>query len=149
VRFVKKKVVFVALLLTFSVVIGFSSLAGADSSGSPGSTSDPLVTRSFVEKYVQELVSKMAPSGGGSLEWSVAELMVDEEFIGKAGTEFIVRGGQVVVVDPTGGGIPDLTAGKNVAAGQVAESNHLFSIPRSDGRGIKAAKPTIIMYRGF
>jgi len=146
VRLIKNRVVVIALLLSFGAIIGFSGLAGADSSA--GSAGDPLVTRSFVERYVQEMLGQMAPSGG-SLEWGVAELQVDEEFIGKAGTEFIVRGGQAVVVDPTGGGIPDLTAGKNVAAGQVAESNHLFTIPRSDGRGIKAVKQTTIMYRGY
>jgi len=137
----------VTVLFGAAAVLGFSSLAGAASE--PGSTGDPLVTRSFVEQYVRDSMERLMPSGGGSLEWSVAELKADEEFIGKGGTEFIVRGGQAVVVDPSGGGIPDLTAGKNVLAGQVAESNHLFSIPRADGRGIKAVKPTVIMYRGF
>lgn len=143
----KSKVLIVTVLFSAAAVLGFSSLAGADSS--PGSTGDPLVTRSFVEKYVQNYVDKLMPSGGASLEWSVAELNEGEEFIGKAGTEFIVRGGQAVVVDPSGSGIPDLTAGKNVLASQVAENNHLFSIPRTDGRGIKAVKQTIIMYRGY
>ena len=144
---IKKRVLMTTFILTVGAILGFSSLAGADNS--PGSTGDPLVTRSFVENFVRDYVEKMAPSGGGSLEWSVAELQVGEEFIGKAGTEFIVRGGQAVVVDPSGAGIPDLTAGKNVLAGQVAESNHLFTIPRADGRGIRAVKQTVIMYRGF
>ena len=146
-RFVKSRVVIVTLILSIGAVLGFSGLAGAG--GSPGSTGDPLVTRSFVEQYVRDYVEKMMPSGGGSLEWSVAELKDGEEFIGKAGTEFIVRSGQAAVVDPSGSGIPDLTAGKKVAVGQVAENNHLFTVPRSDGRGIRAVKPTIIMYRGF
>lgn len=137
----------VTVLFSAAAALGFSGLAGAASE--PGSTDDPLVTRSFVEKYVRDSMEKLIPSGGGSLEWSVAELKADEEFIGKAGTEFIVRGGQAVVVDPSGSGIPDLTTGKNVLAGQVAENNHLFSIPRADGRGIKAVKQTIIMYRGY
>ncbi|MCD5407246.1 MAG: hypothetical protein LRZ99_06110 [Desulfotomaculum sp.] len=35
--------------------------------GDPGSASDPLVTRSFVEKYVEE---KLADTGGGG-QWQV------------------------------------------------------------------------------
>ncbi len=146
-RFFKNKVLIITVLFSAAAILGFSSLAGA--ANEPGSTGDPLVTRSFVENYVRDSMEKLMPSGGGALEWSVAELNADEEFIGKAGTEFIVRGGQAVVVDPSGSGIIDITAGKNVSAGQVAESNHLFSIPRADGRGIKAVKPTVIMYRGF
>lgn len=146
-RLIKKRIVVIALLTAFVALIGFYGLAGADDSG-PGSTGDPLVTRSFVEQYVQEVISKMAPSGG-SLEWSVTELQAGTEFIGKAGTEFIVRGGQAVVVDPTGGGIPDLTAGSNAPAGQAAAANHLYTIPRSDGRGVKAVGTTTIMYRGY
>ncbi|TYO93259.1 hypothetical protein [Desulfallas thermosapovorans] len=146
---IKSKAVLVALLLMAAVITGYAGLAAADG-GDPGSAGDPLVTRSFVERYVQEYIAGLGLSGGSaSLEWVVAELETGQEFIGKAGTEIIVRSGSAVVVDPSGGGIPDLTAGKNVMAGQVVENNHLFSLPKSDGRGIKAQKPTIIMYRGF
>jgi len=148
VRLSKKGIVVMALLLSLGAVLGFAGLAGADSSA--GSDSDPLVTKSFVEQYVHSMLDQMKPAepSGGSLGWSVATLQADQEFTGKAGAEFIVRGGQAVVVDPTGAGIPDLTAGTNVTVGQVAQNNHLFTIPRTDGRGIKAVKQTTIMYRG-
>jgi len=147
----------ITLLLIMTAIIGYSGFAAADDSN-PGSASDPLVTKSYVEKYVQTFVQSFVPDyiekmgaldKGASLEWNIAELAEGQEFIGKAGTEFIVRSGAAVVVDPSGSGIPDLTAGKNVLAGQTAELNHLFSVPREDGRGIRAQKQTIIMYRGF
>ncbi len=148
-RNMKIKAVMVSLLLMVTAIIGYTGLAAANS-GDPGSTSDPLVTKSFVVKYVQEYISSLGSLGGsGSLEWSVDELEAGQEFIGKAGTEIIVRSGSAVVVDPSGGGIPDLTDGKNVMAGQLVGNNHLLSLPKSDGRGIQAQKPTIIMYRGF
>jgi len=148
VRNAKFKAVIVTLLLMAAVIIGYAGLAAASSSD-PGSTSDPLVTKSFVEKYVQDYISSLGSAGGGSLEWTVKELKTGEEFIGKAGTEIIVRTGIAMVVDPSGGGIPDLTDGSNVMAGQMVKNNHLLSLPRSDGRGIHAQQPTIIMYRGF
>lgn len=118
----------------------------------PGSAQDPLVTKSFVEKLVnkkiQEACQGSVPGGGGSLQWQVEELKTGETFIGTAGTEFILRGGAAVIVDPTGSGIPDITAGTNLTAGKAVPANHLFTIPRSDGRGLKAVKPCIIMYRG-
>lgn len=147
----KKIGVLLALVCLVAASVGYTGLAAARDGDTPGSTGDPLVTRSFVEKYVAEFFKEHAPVGGGgaSLDWTVSELQPGEEFIGKAGTEFIVRSGAAVVVDPSGSGIPDLTAGVNVTAGKTAEKNHLFSIPRSDGRGIQAQKPTIIMYRGY
>jgi len=145
----KTKAVMVSLLLMAAAIIGYAGLAAA-SSREPGSTSDPLVTKSFVEKYVQDYINGLGSLGSsGSLEWSVKELETGQEFIGKAGTEIIVRSGSAVVVDPSGGGIPDLTDGNNVMAGQLVKNNHLLSLPRSDGRGIQAQKPTIIMYRGL
>jgi len=148
-QFNKQRLVWICLLVLAAGVVGYGGLAAAGAAGDPGSAGDPLVTRSFVEKYVQDYMSEIGTVGGDSLEWSVAELAEGQEFIGKAGTEFIVRTGSAVVVDPSGSGIPDLTAGKNVLAGQAAANNHLFTIPRSDGRGIRAQKQTIIMYRGF
>ncbi len=149
VRNMKTKAVLVSLLLVAAAMIGYAGLAAADSRD-PGSISDPLVTKSFVEKYVQEYINNLVPQGGsGSLVWTVVNLEAGQEFIGKAGTEIIVRSGSAVVVDPSSGGIPDLTDGKNVMAGQVVANNHLLSVPRSDGRGIQAQKPATIMYRGF
>lgn len=147
-RLTKKRIAVLALLLSVGAVLGFAGLAGAD--GSAGSDSDPLVTRSFVEQYVKTMLDQIKPAApaGGSLAWNVTTLAAEQEFTCQAGAEFIVRSGRAVVVDPTGAGIPDLTAGKNVTVGQVAENNHLFTVPRTDGRGIKAVKQTTVMYRG-
>jgi len=149
VKIIKKTIVLATLCLALVAVVGYAGLASALDGGNPGSVNDPLVTRSFVEKYVNEVFRDIGPSGGASFEWEIAELEPGEEFIGTAGTEFIVRSGAAVVVDPSGSGILDLTAGANLTTGKLAEKNHLFSIPRADGRGIQAQKPTIILFRGY
>ncbi|WP_313885402.1 hypothetical protein [Desulfallas sp. Bu1-1] len=135
--------------LLAGAALGFAGLAtAAREDETPGSVNDPLVTKSFVEEYVREYFNQAgSPAGPASRGWALSELEPGEEFTGNAGMELIVRSGRAVVVDPTGSGISDLTDGKNVLAGQVAQNNHLLLIPRADGRGVKAEKPTVIMYR--
>ncbi|MDQ7788817.1 MAG: hypothetical protein RDU41_02055 [Clostridia bacterium] len=138
----------IILLSTVALLLGiglfFSVYASADRS-EPGTSADPLVTKSFVEEYVQKQLSQ-APSGGGA--WQIVTLSPGQVFLGGEGTEFIVRGGQAIVVDPTGSGIPSLTSGTNLANGRSMPANHLGLIPRKDGRGLKANTSVIIMYRG-
>ena len=159
-------------------VIAITCYAGyvfADN-GEPGSATDPLVTKSFVEKYVNERINALSlpaqaiivedysnPEGysyaedsvssssysSTALIWNVETLYAGESFIGNAGTEIIVRSGTASVVDPSGSGIPDLTDGQNMLDGQKVPNDHLFSLPRSDGRGIQAQTEVIFMYRGY
>ena len=140
-----RKVVAAVLLVLAVAAVGYATLAAAADQGEPGSRLDPLVTKSFVEKYVQEV---LGTAGSPGLQWQVKSLSAGQQFIGGAGTEFIVRTGSATVVDPTGSGIPDVTAGASVTNGRPAAQNHLFIIPRPDGRGIRAQSPVIIMYRG-
>jgi len=110
---------------------GLTAFAGTDAD--PGGSGDPLVTQSYVDQYVQ---------------WKVADLKTGQVLKGKAGTELLVRRGQAVVVDSAGNGIPDVTAGTDIAANDKVSLNHLLLIPREDGRGIKALGPSVVMYRG-
>ncbi len=73
-----------------------------------------------------------------------------QQFEGMAGTEFIIRAGKAVLVDPPGSGVPDITAGTNVRAGSTLALNHQLIIPRADGRGFISLgdKNVIVMYRG-
>ncbi|MDD3654593.1 MAG: hypothetical protein PHO01_10475 [Desulfotomaculaceae bacterium] len=107
--------------------------AFADTGDEPGGSNDPLVTQSYVDQYVQ---------------WTIEELKTGQTLRAQAGTELIVRRGQAVIVDPTGNGIPDLTAGADIRAGAAVAVNHLLLIPRDDGRGVKAQSPVVLMYRG-
>lgn len=135
-------------ILLFGVV-----LAGAAGPGEPGSVDDPLVTRSYVEAQINSNLSGKVNDAlkiyaEKNFQWQVADLAPGQQLIGAAGTEFIVRAGQTVVVDPVGSGIPDVTAGLNVTAGQFPVLDHLFIIPRTDGRGISARTKAIVMYKG-
>ncbi|MDK2888484.1 MAG: hypothetical protein PWP72_1362 [Thermoanaerobacter sp.] len=146
----KKWPVLAALLVCGMLALGgYAHLAGADG-GEPGSETDPLVSKSFVEEYVARYVSEALGEGRGSgdFQWRVASVPAGQEFTGGAGMEFILRTGRAVAVDPTGSGIPDVTAGTNLSAGREVAPNHLYIIPRSDGRGLRAQTDVIVMYRG-
>jgi len=124
-----------AAVVLLLVLVGggyYYSLAGAAGNPEPGGSDDPLVTKSYVDKYVQ---------------WQVAELNPGQSFIAGAGTELILRRGAAVAVDPTGNGIPDLTGGQDITAGKPVPLNHLLIFPRDDKRGIKAQKGVVVMYR--
>jgi len=138
--------VWLAVLLFMVVVLAvYAGFAVAADYGAPGTNSDPLVTKSFVENYMKETLGSAEKTG---LQWQIKNLSVNQEFICGAGTNFIVRTGSAVIIDPTGSGIPDLTSGANITNGKPATRNHLFIVPRADGRGISAQTPVIVMYLG-
>ncbi|KZE77909.1 hypothetical protein AV654_20255 [Paenibacillus elgii] len=67
---------------------------------------------------------------------TVVKLQQGQTLYGGAGTEFIIRTGKVVAVSSDDNGIPDVTSGKDIAAGATVELNHLLIVPR-EGRGVK------------
>ncbi|WP_031514083.1 hypothetical protein [Desulfofalx alkaliphila] len=136
-------IVGIAVLLA-AIYTGF----GWANSGSPGSSSDPLVTRSFVERYVSD---RLAGLGGGQAAaggWEIEEIKAGGIFEGAAGTEVVLRSGRATCIDPSKSGILNMTKGDNVHNGQKIPSNNMLIIPRDDGRGIKAETEIIIMYKG-
>ena len=123
----------------------------------PGSDRDPLVSMSCVNNKIDQLKEyidiKISNSNGGgnnSNEIVVVELAKGEYLIGKAGTEFILRGGKStaygVEVDR---GLADTTEGKDIDNTEdLLPYNHLIIIPRDDGRGAYAISDSIFMVRG-
>ena len=109
----------------------------AQTSPEPGSPGDPLVTQSWVTKYVDELTA---------LE--VVEVDAGQRLLGGAGTEFILRAGQATIIDSELGGLADVTAGGDLGLGVSVPRNHLLIVPRSDGRGMQATSDIIVMVRG-
>lgn len=109
------------LLVFVLVIIGTIMIVQASSS-EPGSEGDPLITKSYFDRYNKLQVVEMKPG---------------QEMILESGSEFIIRSGKAVVISTQDGGLPDLTAGKDLANGQLIPHNHLILVPRDDGRGFK------------
>lgn len=152
------------LMLGIGVAIGSMTMSlradGMTGGNQPGSVNDPLVSKSYVDEKVAEIVraewEKLQGNGGGSgsgsRSLSVIELNPGETLYAGEGTEMIVRNGKAVSVSSNTNGIPDLTDGADLKAGAVIPNNHLLLFPRDDGRGIrphKDQKTTVfVMVRG-
>ncbi|MUG68073.1 hypothetical protein GNP94_18995 [Paenibacillus campinasensis] len=153
-----------AAIISACICIGAGSILSVkvnSASTTPGTTDDPVVTKSYVDQQIQK-----ALGGGGtttnptptpstseqnSNEVKNVSLKPGEILVADAGTEFIVRSGNAVIYTEDANGVADLTAGVDLLNGQAAPKNHLLSFPR-DGRGIQV-KPgqtngLIVMVRG-
>lgn len=118
----------ILIILGLSLVL----LGAAVIYASPGTSNDPLVSLSYLEK-----VSK----------FNVIEIKAGQTLIGKEGTEIVLRSGLVTIYSPVQFGVSDVTAGKDLLNGQSVPQNHLLIIPR-DGRGIKAVTESVFMIKG-
>jgi hypothetical protein len=123
------------LALAGLVFIGgfFIGQQGRASSVAPGSDADPLISKSYMDQFLNLVVIELAK--GQMLE-------------GGAGTEIILRSGTARAVASPLGGVCDVTAGRDLPQGELVKLNHLLLIPRSDGRGIRAETAAFVMVRG-
>ena len=118
-----------------------SDRLSADSSTSPGSIDDPVVTKSYVDQAIAQGAGGHGESASAALEIvtvpSGKTLVAAEE-----GTEFIVRAGRAIAYSVDKDGISDLTDGMDLTNGKSVSNNHLIVSPRI-GRGI-APDPAIV-----
>ena len=99
----------------------------------PGTGADPLVSKSYVDQAAL---------------FRVVNVPAGQAIIGEAGTEIVLRGGTATAIGGELGGLLDATAGIDTPAGAVIPPNHLIVIPRSDGRGFRAAADLVLMVKG-
>ncbi|NBD26731.1 hypothetical protein [Paenibacillus glycinis] len=125
------------------------TLAEGDSAVvTPGSVNDPVVTKSYIDTQVADLVkAELAKQGGGQTDSSqgtgaqkveVVTVPVGKRLIAKDGTEFIVRAGKAVAYSADSNGISDLTDGTDITNSKPVPNNHLILFPRG-GRGVTPA----------
>ena len=155
----KFKIILAALAFSFAVMIPVSYSAGANSQqpSAAGSREDPLVTLSFVEKYVAEFLapqSNIQPAAtAGTESFEIVTLNWNQRIRAKSGTlDLIVRPGSRARVTAPGNenvGIADVTSGRELLGGDIVPVNHLLVIPRADRRGLVILSDTAtILVRG-
>lgn len=105
----------------------------------PGSVTDPIVTKSYVDEKITEALQGKVPvqtPADVQSTSTVVKLVAGQEIIGDSGTQLIVRSGKAFVrSDEPVNGIADVTDGIDLKQGQPIPNNHLIIIPRK-GRGI-------------
>jgi len=102
--------------------------------GEPGSASDPLVTKSFLEE---------------SYGWKITTLPAGEKLSLELGSEAVLRSGKAVVIGTKSGGLDDLTLGQDLPDETVVPSYHYIISPSSDGRGMRAVSTVVFLTRGL
>ncbi|WP_248929403.1 hypothetical protein [Paenibacillus hamazuiensis] len=152
------KVIAVVVFLSMSTVV----VNAADPI--TGTLDDPLVTRSYVEQKVKQLIveelgkandpskaKEPSSAANNNAGLTVINLTPGQTLYADAGTEIIIRTGKVTAVSSDENGIPDVTSGKDIQAGSAVELNHLLIFPK-EGRGIKSdpklKQDTYVMVRG-
>jgi hypothetical protein len=154
----KKRLVWgaTALLAVTIGTIGVMSTVRADSSSTPGSVDDPIVTKGYVDsvvsKLVQQELEKLGPIGGGtSSKLETVTVPLGTKLIVEDGGEMIVRTGKAVAYSSDANGLSDLTDGLDIKPGKPVSNNHLILNPRGP-RGIEAdpkqTKGLIVLVRG-
>lgn len=157
----------------FKIVLGIAALSVTSLYAADnliGTSSDPVVTKSYVDK----LISSIKPSDNKDLEeqLSMQDKLISSLFLeveqlkqggqgfeivtvpagqticGHQGTEMIIRAGRGTIVASTTGGVQDVTDGADLAGGLAAPNNNLLIIPREDGRGLQAVQTMVVMVRG-
>ncbi|MBD8498238.1 hypothetical protein [Paenibacillus arenosi] len=151
---IKFKAAFILTLCLGTSIMVASSFSAL--SAQPGNSQDPLVTKSYVDKQIQDLKAELGKGNGSgttggnkpsegtdkpeveSSALKIVTIKPGQMLIGKAGTEFVVRAGKSTAYSSDASGVSDLTDGKDLTNGMTVVNNHLLLFPR-DGRGITAS----------
>ncbi|RUS42623.1 hypothetical protein [Cohnella sp. AR92] len=136
----KKMKVLTALLAAAGIVGGsavyYQSALADGSSTTPGSTSDPIVSKSYVDQKIAEALGS-GGSSGGAAKLEVVTVPLGKKIIVQDGGELIVRSGKAIAYSTDANGLSDMTDGLDIAPGKAVATNHLILFPRG-GRGVEA-----------
>ena len=139
---------------SLAVLTVFAIIVSADTD----SSSDPLVTLSYIHKILMPEVQKEIQEGNekvlaetdkkieealasatadSSMQYEAISLNAGETLLAEAACEIILRSGKAFAVSPfENQGLSDVTAAGELLNGAPLAVNHLLLIPRADGRGL-------------
>ncbi len=147
----------IVVLISALIIAACCIVIGYGVDAAPGSSSDPVVTKSYVDSVVAGLQTKldaleMAQNTTGSAvtasSFTVVTVPAGSKLIGGEGAQFILRSGSATAIDNGADGVSDLTAGVDLKGGAAVAKNHLLLVPRNDGRGISCSSKCYVMVLG-
>ena len=130
-------------------------LATVTAFGAAGSEDDPLVSKSYVDDKINQVL-EVVNGGSVSLDGAAAAgasytpvyASVGQIVLGGEGTEIILRSGKGNIYITGVDGLVDSTTGQNLTNGDVATPNHMMIVPRNDGRGVKVTEAAWFLIKG-
>ncbi len=141
----KKLILTVAVLV--AVVAGAVAVTAA--TAEPGSDSDPVVTKSYVDSAIADALSGIGTGSGTSTgSYEVVHVEAGKDVIATGSTEMILRSGSAKAVTNGTDGVSDMTSGIDLQKNYTIHANHLLLVPRDDGRGIHTQTECYLMIRG-
>ena len=99
-----KKTKFIIAAIVALALIAATAAVGA-ASYEPGSSEDPIVTKSYVDSQIEALKK----SGGSTVVFEPVSVAEGKSLIGGTGTELILRSGGALAIAKGQDGIPDVT----------------------------------------
>ena len=129
------------------ICAGISLFAFAATAAGPGTDSDPLISKSYIDSVVIPYIdNSVAAASQNVLE--IVNVDAGKTLQCNGGTELILRSGIADAIDSDKGGLCDTTIGKDIKGGTEISANHLLIVPRTDGRGAYAVTDCVFMVRG-
>jgi len=151
--------VILIVIMTSGVLAVKPSIQSA-AAASPGSDADPLVSKSYVDSKLSQLITMI----NGSAQSTDINAVTDKDalkreiigelaagqnsvfipiravkgqiILGGEGSEIVLRSGRAAGYCGGENGMVDVTAGAEVFNGSDIPLNHLLLVPRDDGRGV-------------
>ena len=150
----KKKIYVLGLSLAF--MAGGLILGGNLLYADPGGADDPLVSRSYVDLRINQLLqvinaqneNRQAPAETADMSFTPVHVNAGQTILAGEGTEIILRSGTATAHVPGPDGVVNASAGLDLDHGHPISRNHLIIIPREDGRGIRATTDAWFIIRG-
>lgn len=141
----RKAILTIAVLIV--LIAGVAAVNAATTE--PGSDSDPIVTKSYVDSAISSaLANNNDNSGSSSASYEVVHVDAGKKVIATGATEMILRSGTAQAIDNGSDGVSDMTSGIDLMKNYTVRTNHLLLIPRDDGRGIRTTSECYVMVRG-
>lgn len=140
-----KKLIAVAAAVA---ALGTCAFAVTAATADPGSDSDPIVTKSYVDSAIANALGNGTSSSQGDNAYEVVFVEAGQKIIATGATEMILRSGNALTVAPGSDGVSDMTRGIDMKNNYTVYANHLMLIPRDDGRGIRMQTDGYVMVRG-
>lgn len=165
-----KKSIFASLSVALFLFIYLSNSNSYVMALQPGSSEDPLITRSYLERRLSTLeINNHTVLSDEVLNFIIEDITrrifsqlsyvekgtfkpvsanTGQLIIGDEGTEIILRVGSALIFSEVDNGVVNITTGRELLNGDRVDINNKLIVPRDDGRGVFVTEDSWFIIRG-